>query len=58
MANGDPNADENFETVKLPNAKKLKEVQMHKAMIACVAGHRCGGHRFGKNGTAVYEHCS
>ena len=37
MANGDPNADSNFETVQLPRAAKLKEVQMHKAILACDA---------------------
>ena len=37
MANGDPDADSNFETVKLPQAVKLKEVRMHKAILACDA---------------------
>ena len=37
MASGDRDVDRNFETVKLPNAKKLKEVQMHKAILACDA---------------------
>jgi uncharacterized protein (DUF362 family) len=37
MASGDPQADGNFETVKLPNAKKLKEVQMHKSILTCDA---------------------
>lgn len=37
MVSGDPHAEGNFETVKLPNALKLKEVQMHKAVLACDA---------------------
>lgn len=37
MANGDPHAEGNFETVKLPRGVKLKEVQMHKAILACDA---------------------
>jgi uncharacterized protein (DUF362 family) len=37
MASGDPHADGNFTTVKLPKAKKLQEVQMHKAILACDA---------------------
>ena len=59
MANGDPNADGNYQTVKLPKAAKLKEVQMHNAVLACDAWFNVPvlKHHVGTSMTIAMKNC-
>jgi uncharacterized protein (DUF362 family) len=59
LASGNPHDKGNFETVKLPLGKKLKEVQIHKALLACDTWFNVPvlKHHSGANMTIAMKNC-